>query len=193
MISIERVAVDRGFGGEMEMEGKTHRKESMAVPWVERCGLRLEPRFVVSDVNVECSMYSTSLCSISIYTPRAARCQLPPIPIPLSTNLHPPPPHTTPPPHLPSINSSTPQLRNDKRKKHPTRLPKHGPALHHGHRHLIPPRLRYQQPDGEDGDGKEVVEEDEGLADYAGEETDGAVDALAAALEVAETAELEGF
>jgi len=32
MISIERVAVDRGFGGEMEMEGKIHRKESMAVP-----------------------------------------------------------------------------------------------------------------------------------------------------------------
>ena len=122
-------------------------------------------------------------------------------PAPLAVNYHPSPPPSQPtfihplltqlP--LPTSPPSTPQLRNNKRKKHPTRLPKHGPALHHRHRHLMPPRLRYQQPDGEDGDGKEVVEEHEGLADYAGEETDGAVDALAAALEVAETAELEGF
>lgn len=38
-----------------------------------------------------------------------------------------------------------------------------------------------------------MVEEDEGPADDAGQEADGAVDALAAALEVAETAALESF
>ncbi len=38
-----------------------------------------------------------------------------------------------------------------------------------------------------------MVEEDEGLADDTCEKTDGAVDALAAALEVAEAAALEGF
>ena len=37
-----------------------------------------------------------------------------------------------------------------------------------------------------------MVEEDEGSTDDAGEEADGAVDALAAELEVAEAAELEG-
>lgn len=38
-----------------------------------------------------------------------------------------------------------------------------------------------------------MVEEDEGAADDAGEEADGPVDALAALLEVAEAAQLEGF
>lgn len=96
--------------------------------------------------------------------------------------------YTPPPRH----GHSNPHLTPDKRKKHHAGLPKHLHALGQGEGELPGRGGGELEPDGEEGDGEEVVEEDEGFADDAGEEADGAVDAGAAALEVAEAAELEG-
>jgi hypothetical protein len=95
----------------------------------------------------------------------------------------------------PSPHPSTPHLTPDKRENNHTRLPKHA----HAQRQRLgqpPPRRRrvaQQDPDGEQRDGEEMVEEDEGAADDAGQQADRPVDALPAALEVAETAALQGF
>lgn len=121
-----------------------------------------------------------------------------PIPIPHPSQPHPQPQSPTPPSLSPSP-VLHPHLTPNKRKNHHTGPPKHLHALDQGEGEL-PYRRRVRdgggsaelKPDGEESDGEEVVEESEGLADDAGEEAGGGVDAGAAALEVAEAAELEG-
>lgn len=98
-----------------------------------------------------------------------------------------------------------PQLAEDVREEDDARLPEDEQAHQRAVRQQSPAleanRRRFPGTDWplEDierhsvhSDGEEVVKEDEGLADEAGEEADGAGDAGAAELEVAEAAVLQG-
>ena len=87
-----------------------------------------------------------------------------------------------------------PQFGKDEWKQHDAGLPEDSGALDHGLRQASQLRGGGQQdPDGVEGDGEEVIEEDERLPDDAREQADRPVDARAAGLEVAEAAELEDF
>ena len=74
------------------------------------------------------------------------------------------------------------QLREDEWKQHQASLVEHSCASHHRHGQL-PYRegglrgVSQRDPDGEQGDGEEVVEERQWLSDDACEKADGAVDA----------------
>lgn len=103
------------------------------------------------------------------------------MPIFISNNPFPPP----------SILHSRSHFAPNKRKKHHASPPKNLHALGQCQGELPGRSGGELEPDGEKSDGEEVVEEEQGLANDAGEEADGDVDAGAAALEVAEAAELE--
>ena len=89
---------------------------------------------------------------------------------------------------------SHPHLRNNIRPDNPDGFRQHRAAAHDRDPRLLHSgRGDHAQPDGVEGDGEEVVEEHEGLSDDARQQANGAVDASAAELEVAEAAELESL
>jgi len=100
---------------------------------------------------------------------------------------------TTRTPPLP-FPQSHPHLRNNIRPDDPDGFRQHRAAVYDRDPRLLHNgRGDHAQPDGVEGDGEEVVEEHKGLSDDARQQANGAVDASAAELEVAEAAELEGF
>lgn len=76
------------------------------------------------------------------------------------------------------------------RKDHHTSSPENENTLHERPGNLVHRRIADYKPEGEEGDGEEVPEEDHGALDETTEETDGAF--VAAEFEIAEAAALEG-
>ncbi len=99
--------------------------------------------------------------------------------------------HLSHPNPLAPSHHSPPHLTPQQRRKHNHRLPKNPHPKHHTPGPLPPWALSQHNPHRQHRDGKEVIHENDGPPDNASEETDGAGDAGAAALEVAEAAELE--
>ena len=84
-------------------------------------------------------------------------------------------------------------LRENEREQHLARLPKDTNAGKKRQRNLVQRRLENQQPNRQQGDSEKVIEQHKWLPYDAGQKTNGTVDTLATALEIAEAAELESF